>query len=99
MLPDDPQLEDMDPFMKTWMYVNWLEDFEDEKKMLDNQGYLVGSFINPEMVKKILGHGSETFASSDEEFEKTSQMVAEASNKIEEEKQKSTRKRKRKIKQ
>lgn len=67
----------MDPIMRAWMFHNWIEDFHDEHKVLENQGYLIGSFINPELVKKILGNDSETFVSSDEEFDALSKQIAE----------------------
>jgi len=96
--PDDPQIENIDPVMKAWMFYNWLEDYADENKMLENQGMLIGSFSNPELVQKILGKDGQTFASSDEEFEETSRLVMEANKKADEEKQKiKKRKRKRKI--
>lgn len=96
--PDDPQIENIDPIMRAWMFYNWLEDYEDQNKILENQGYLIGSFINPELVKKMLGHGAKQFSSSDEEFEETSRKVMEASKQIEEEQQKThKRKRKRKV--
>ena len=95
--PDDPQIEDMDPVMRAWMFYNWIEDFQDESKMLENQAMLIGSFTNPELVQKMLGVGVEKFESSDEEFEETSRRILEADEQIEKEKQK-TRKRKRKRK-
>lgn len=63
--------------MRAWMFHNWIEDFHDEHKTLENQGYLIGSFINPELVKRILGNDSETFESSDEEFEELSKRILE----------------------
>jgi hypothetical protein len=54
-MPDDPALEDMDPIMRAWMFNQWVEDYNDEFKLLENQGYLIGSFTNPEAVRKILG--------------------------------------------
>lgn len=95
--PDDPEIENMDPVMRAWMFYNWLEDFQDENKLLENQSYLIGSFINPELVKKMLGVGANKFASSDEEFEETSRKILEANKKIDEEKKPRKRKRKRKI--
>jgi hypothetical protein len=65
----------MDPVMKMWMFNNWIEDYNDEYKLLENQGYLIGSFINPEMVKKILGKDAKTFAASDEAFDKFSKEL------------------------
>jgi hypothetical protein len=96
--PDDPIIENMDPVMKAWMFYNWIEDFGDENKMLENQAMLIGSFTNPELVQKILGHGVSKSASSDEEFEQTSRLILEADEQAEKEKQKARkRKRKRKI--
>jgi hypothetical protein len=92
--PDDPELENMDPIMRAWMFYNWMEDFEDENKLLENQGYLIGSFTNPELVQKMLGKGSHDISSSDEEFEETSRRIMEINKKIDEEKNKKTRKRK-----
>lgn len=79
------------------MFHNWVEDFYDEHKVLENQGYLIGSFINPELVKKILGSGAETFVSSDEEFDELSKRIIEQNR--EEDKKLKKRKRKRKLKE
>lgn len=80
-MPDDPDIENMDPIMRAWMFYNWIEDYNDESKLLENQGYLVGSFINPEAVKKALGKDSKTFKASDEEFEKFSEDLMKSSEK------------------
>lgn len=69
----------MDPIMKAWMFHNWVEDFFDEHKLLENQGYLIGSFINPEAVRKLLGTDTETFISSDKEFDDLSKRIREGS--------------------
>ena len=96
--PDDPEIENIDPVMRAWMFYNWLEDYYDENKMLENQGILIGSFSNPELAQKILGKDGQQMSSTDEEFEETSRMVLEANKKADEEKQKTKkRKRKRKI--
>jgi|SRR5271165_7194227 len=95
--PDDPIIENMDPVMKAWMFYNWIEDFGDENKMLENQAMLIGSFTNPELVQKMLGHGVTKSVSSDEEFEKISKLIMEEDEQFEKE-QKQTRKRKRKRK-
>lgn len=84
----------MDPIMRAWMFHNWVEDFHDEHKVLENQGYLIGSFINPELVKKVLGAGSETYQSSDEEFDQFSKQILKEN----EEQIKGLKKRKRKLK-
>lgn len=69
-LPDDPEIENMDPIMKAWMFHSWVEDQNDEYKVLENQSLLIGSFINPELAKKVMGNDGETHTSTDEEFEK-----------------------------
>lgn len=76
-LPDDNWFEELDPMIKAWMFYSWIEDFADEFKLLENQGYLIGSFFNPEAVKKILGKGSETHTSTDEEFDKLTRKLME----------------------
>ena len=78
------------------MFNQWLEDFEDEQKLLENQAYLIGSFINPELVRKVLGKDSQVIESTDEEFEKFSEQFFK-NNREEDQKNKSKRKRKRKI--
>jgi len=92
--PDDPEIENMDPIMRAWMFHNWIEDFYDEHKTLENQGYLIGSFINPELVQRVLGKDSETFVSSDKEFDELSKRIREQNDTQD----KSLKKRKRKLK-
>jgi len=86
----------MDPIMRAWMFHNWVEDFYDEHKALENQAYLIGSFINPELVRKILGKDSETHVSDDKDFEETLKAIRQQS--IEENKSLKKRQRKRKSK-
>lgn len=80
------------------MQHSWAEDYNDEWKLLENNSYLTGSFINPEAVKQVLGKDGQTSVSTEEEFEETFKMVSEISRQIEEDKLKLyPRKRKRKI--
>lgn len=92
--PDDPKITEMDPVQKMWMFENWLADQSDDAELAKNQALLVGSFINPEAVKQMVGDGN-VHISTDEEFEESSRMVREASLKLLQEKQKPQRKRKR----
>lgn len=92
-MPDDPIFEEMDQVTKLWMFNNWVEDFKDTDEVVKNVGYLVGSFINPEMVKQMLE--AQTFRSSDAEFEESTKMIER--EKQEEEGKKPKRKRKRKM--
>ena len=85
--------------MKAWMFHSWVEDFFDEHKLLENQGYLIGSFINPEAVRKILGTDTEKFVSSDKEFEELSKRIREGElDSAAQQNQKKKRKRKLKLK-
>jgi len=94
--PDDPELETMDPIMRAWMFHNWIEDFYDDHKLLENQGYLIGSFTNPEAVRKALGHDTETHVSDDKEYETLLKNIRNQS--LEENKNLKKRKRKLKLK-
>lgn len=65
--------------MRAWMFYNWIEDYNDDSKLLENQGYLIASFSNPEAVKKALGKDTTTYKASDEEFEQFSNELMRAS--------------------
>lgn len=64
---------------------------------MKNHAYLLGSFWNPEAVKRLTGEGTEQHISTDEEFEASSRMVLESN--VEVLPQKKGRRRKRKIKE
>lgn len=64
----------MDPVQKIWMFYNWFEEQKEKIEITKNQAYLIGSFINPEAVKKLMS-GNNTIQSSDEEFEQSIEMV------------------------
>lgn len=95
-LPDDEKIESMDPFVKAWCFNNWVQDQNDKVDLAKNHAYIIGSFINPEAVKKIIGDGN-TYSTTDEEFEKSTKMVMESS-KAEDSTKSQRRKRKRKLK-
>ena len=76
-MPDDPFISEMDPVQKIWMFYNWIGDQKDNNELAKNHAYLLGSFQNPEAVKKLLDKDKESFISTDEEFEETSKMVSE----------------------
>jgi hypothetical protein len=86
----------MDPIMKAWMFFQWLEDFNDDFKLLENQSYIIGSFVNPEAVKRMLGKDSETFEATDEDFDKFSRQILE-NNRMEEKETIKHRRKRRKI--
>lgn len=99
-LPDDQSIENMDPYVKMWCFYNWIEDQNDKVEMAKNHAYIVGSFINPEAVRKILDDNN-NYSTSDEEFEASSRMVIESREKYLKEIQESGKKkrRRRKIKE
>lgn len=76
-MPDDPFINEMDPVQKIWMFYNWFADQKDIVEVAKNQAYLIGSFHNPEAVKKLLDQENNSHISSDEEFDETSRMVLE----------------------
>jgi len=97
-MPDDEIIENMNPVTKMWMFYNWLEDQRDDTELVKNHAYLLGSFWNPEAVKKLTGEGGQTHTSTDEEFEQSTQLVMQ--DILEKsEVQKGKKKRRRKIKQ
>jgi len=64
----------MDPILKMWMFQNWIADRDDLAELGKNHAYLVGSFHNPEAVRKMLDQDNK-YASSDEEFEASTKLM------------------------
>jgi hypothetical protein len=60
------------------MYENWVADQIDDAELAKNHAYLLGSFWNPEAVKKLVGDGGNTHVSSDEDMARSMEMVREA---------------------
>jgi hypothetical protein len=73
-MPDDPFIVDMDPIKKMWMFNNWIEDQSDTIELAKNHAYLLGSFWNPEAVSKLVDSGN-TYKSTDEDLEKSMEIV------------------------
>lgn len=83
----------MDPVQKMYLFYHWIEDQNDDVELVKNHAYLLGSFWNPEAVKKLTGEGSQQYTSTDEEFEASTKLVAEDVLKQGQEKEKRKRKR------
>ncbi len=87
------------------MFHNWAENYNDEFELLKKQGYLIASFDHPDAVRKILGVGAQTHASTDEEIDSVMKKIIDDNTKRREEEketaeqkqQPSKKKRKRKI--
>ncbi len=73
-LPDDPKITEIPYLTKAWMFNHWLEDKSDEFEVSKHNGYMIGSFIDPEAVDKMINNKGQ-HKSTDEEFEESFQMV------------------------
>jgi hypothetical protein len=73
--PDDIRITEMDPVQKMWFYNQWLGDQRDQIEVAKNHAYLLGSFINPEAVQKMLN--TNVHESSDEDFEESLKIAKE----------------------
>jgi len=87
----------MDPVKKMWMFHNWIADQTDDAELAKNHAYLIGSFWNPEAVQKLRGEGNTVHTSTDEEFDKSTEMVRKATLEAQKVSGKPKKKRKKKI--
>jgi hypothetical protein len=76
--PSDNKLEKLDPIEKLFMFQGWMDDQIENAELAKNHAYLVGSFFNPEAVKAMTGGGDNVHKSSDEDFDKSMEMVRKA---------------------
>lgn len=76
--PDDEKIEEMEPLKKLWMFHNWIADQTDDAELAKNTAYLIGSFFNPEAVKKLTNEGNTVHTSTDEEFDRSTDIVRRA---------------------
>lgn len=74
-LPDAEWFEELDPILKIYMYEHWCRDREEAYELAKSQSILVGSFTNPQAAKDMLKNEEPDFASTDEDFEKSMEMV------------------------
>lgn len=77
------------------MFENWMADTNETAELAKNHAYLVGSFNNPEAVRKILGEDGNDHKLSEEEFDASTKLILEDGKKQE---NKSLKKKKRKLK-
>ncbi len=73
------------------MFNNWVQDQKDKYELLKHHGMFLGSFINPEAVKKMMDQT--TVTSTDEEFENTFKELVENNKLVELESNKPKRRR------
>ena len=60
--------------MYLWMYESWIEDLNEKNKFARNYSILTGSFSNMDLAQKMMVEKS-GFSSSDDDFERTTQMI------------------------
>ena len=77
-MPDDPFITEMDPVQKMWMFYSWLEDKNENHESYKNHAYLVGGFVNPTMLQKIIDSDNDRVAISDQDFEESMRIVKES---------------------
>ena len=73
-LPDDKRITEMNPVHKLFFFFHWIQKNNDRFELAKNHAYIIGGFINPEAIKKILG--ANTKKSSSEDFDKTFDMLS-----------------------
>lgn len=71
----DPEITEMDPVRKMWLYEQWLGDHRDDAELAKNHAYLLGSFFNAEAVQQMLNDN--VHESTDEDMEESMRMVTE----------------------
>lgn len=77
--PDDPWFENIGPVKWLWMYRSWLEDLIEKHKFAKDYSTLIGSFSNLEMAQSMVSAENPDYASSEEDFDKSIDMVKSSS--------------------
>jgi hypothetical protein len=57
------------------MFYSWIEDKKDKNESDKNHAYLIGGFSNPAMLQKILNKDQNVVSTTEEDFEKTLEMI------------------------
>lgn len=96
-LPDDPFFEEMDPFIKLWLYEGWVHEVELGLENARAQAILTGSFSNPEAAHKMIKLENPDFSVSEEDFEKTLEIIKTDAEQIKEHAKKSHRRKRREV--
>lgn len=74
-MPDDSWFDNIDPLQRRYMYEHWSRDEEQQYELLKSQAILIGSFTNPDAAKAMLKAETPDFESSNEDFDKSLEMV------------------------
>jgi hypothetical protein len=89
--PDDPSYEDINPYLRVWLFENWLFEKEREIEQKKDQAILIGSFTNPEAAQKMVKSENPDYASSDKDFDAATKLVRDQIKKDEKSKGKKGR--------
>jgi hypothetical protein len=73
ILPNDQFYENINAYLKVWLYESWLHDQELEAQKLRNQAIFIGSFSNLEMAQKIIQSDNPNATSTD--WDETSNKI------------------------
>ena len=76
-LPDDNFYEDINPYLKAYLYETWIFEQEEEAELRRREIIFLGSFSNPEAARRIAKSEEPDHESSDEEFDKAAEGVRE----------------------
>jgi hypothetical protein len=74
-LPDDPFYENINAYLRAWLYESWIYEQEKEAEKERNQAILIGSFSNLEMAQKMIRADNPNAQSTD--LDETTKMVRE----------------------
>lgn len=96
---NDPEIVDMDDITWAWHFAGWLEDQEEEIKIMRSFGCFVGSFINPEAARKIqdMDDDKKSIGLSEEEFDASSEYVRKLNEEKEKQEKTSGKRKKKKL--
>jgi len=92
-LPDDTFYENINPYLKIYLYESWVYDLELEAQREKNQAILIGSFSNLEMAQKMIRDENPNIQATN--LDETSKKVRESI--LEDNKAKNSKRKKRKI--
>src|SRR5690242_20690636 len=76
-LPNDDFFDEIDPILKLFMLHSWQRDQDRDLELRKNIAVLSGYFSNPELAQKYIKDMNPTVASTEEEFEQSTQMMLE----------------------
>jgi hypothetical protein len=77
-MPDDPFITEMDPVQKLWMFYSWVEERKEIQNAERDQAYLIGGFVNPSLLQKMLNEDSNSISTSDEDFEQSLKIIKDS---------------------